>query len=415
MSKRQPLIHVIQELSKPLLIHGKKFELIMDTLGPRVFLGNEPLIFLDDDDPMPTSRKPYSVNQGVAVVPISGTLANKLYGFDALSGGQTYQGVYRMAEQAAQDKDVKAILFDINSPGGTVAGCFDVADKLFRLRKESGKPMVALSNESMYSGAYALGSAIGDVRVNRTSGVGSVGVIMGHVDVSRSDEMRGIKYTYITAGKFKAEGNPHEPLSKETFERFREAGMRTYDLFCSSVASYRNMDEKKVRATEADCFDGSDAVSSGLADKVSTYDEVVEELASSGKTVVGYTKSGDSRSSVRKGPSMEDPKENVVDLNVARTEGATEQAARSLEIVELCQLAGMPHLASEMLRSNKSVADVRAHLMNARASAQEQQGNIDPHASTQSRPGDRPKVNKGEGWDKMLDRSFGAHSVQKVN
>ncbi|EKB0247321.1 S49 family peptidase, partial [Escherichia coli] len=111
---------------------------------------------------------------------------------------------------ALNDPDVKGICLDIDSPGGEVAGCFDLVDTIFACRGQ--KPVHAILSESAYSAAYALASAADRILVPRTGGVGSVGVIYVHCDMSRQMKDEGLNVTIITCGSRKAETSPLRPL-----------------------------------------------------------------------------------------------------------------------------------------------------------------------------------------------------------
>jgi ClpP class serine protease len=141
---------------------------------------------------------------------------------------------------------VRAILLDVDSPGGETGGVFDLAD---RIRAASRvKPVWAVANDMAFSAAYALASAAERVFVSRTSGVGSIGVIALHADQSAKDEQDGVRYTTVFAGARKNDLNPHAPLSDEAFAGLEAEVNRVYDLFVGTVAQHRGS-PRLVRAT----------------------------------------------------------------------------------------------------------------------------------------------------------------------
>lgn len=119
--------------------------------------------------------------------------------------GDRYDGIRACFLQALNDSEVKAICLDIDSPGGEVAGCFDLVDEIYAAR--GSKPVWAILSESAYSAAYALASAADKIILPRTGGVGSVGVIVMHVDWSQKIKNDGLQVTIITYGDRKAESN----------------------------------------------------------------------------------------------------------------------------------------------------------------------------------------------------------------
>jgi len=217
----------------------------------------------------------YRVENNIAIIPIMGTLVNRSFGLNSLSGLTTYASIREQFNAALADKSVKQILLDINSPGGEVSGLFDLVDELY---KNDTKPLTAYVNESAFSAAYAIASAADKIYLSRTAGVGSIGIIAIHADESERDKKAGVTYTAIYAGTRKNDLNPHAPLTKEAREVLQTRIDTTYDLFVKTVARNRGLSIKDITGTEAGTFFGDDAVTSGLADKVITQTELINYL-----------------------------------------------------------------------------------------------------------------------------------------
>ncbi|EHV5566604.1 S49 family peptidase [Salmonella enterica] len=122
----------------------------------------------------------YQVVNGIAVLPVTGTLVHKLGGMRPFSGMTGYDGVTARLQQAVSDPEVKGILLDIDSPGGQAAGAFDCADMIYRMREQ--KPVWALANETACSAAMLLAAACSHRLVTQTSRMGSIGVVMAHIE-----------------------------------------------------------------------------------------------------------------------------------------------------------------------------------------------------------------------------------------
>lgn len=120
----------------------------------------------------------YQVVNGIAVLPVTGTLVHKLGGMRPFSGMTGYDGITARLQQAVSDPEVKGILLDIDSPGGQAAGAFDCADMIYRMREQ--KPVWALANETACSAAMLLAAACSHRLVTQTSRMGSIGVVMAH-------------------------------------------------------------------------------------------------------------------------------------------------------------------------------------------------------------------------------------------
>lgn len=252
----------------PLLISEEKLNVLLHVLGPRfdLYLENLPKIEGRELTAAERSQAGYVVRNGTAIIPISGTLVHRGGYLGALSGLTSYESLRQSFDLALEDDQVRKIIFDVDSPGGEVTGCFDLADHLYQNRGK--KPMTAVVNESCYSAAYALASAADKIILPRTGGAGSIGVILCHVDQSAFNEKTGLTVTHIFAGKHKADFSPHHPLSEEAKTRLQGMVNETYQLFVSTVARNRRMSAEAVRKTEASIFVGSKAVAAGLADEV---------------------------------------------------------------------------------------------------------------------------------------------------
>jgi ClpP class serine protease len=135
-------------------------------------------------------RLNYDICDGVAVVPIHGLLMKSAGFFSSFLGAASYELIEKAINVALEDSEVKSILLDIDSPGGEVSGLFDLVDFIYESREL--KPIYAIANDHAFSAAYAIASATSKIFVNRTSGVGSIGVIATHVDISEMNKKEGI-------------------------------------------------------------------------------------------------------------------------------------------------------------------------------------------------------------------------------
>ncbi len=220
--------------------------------------------------------RPYEVSaEGILSIPVKGMLLNGFpYALGSFATG--YEYISKAVERGFDDANVKGIALICNSPGGMVAGCFEAADKIFALRGD--KPIRAFAHESAYSAAYAIASAADSIAVSRTGGVGSIGVVTSHIDLSKMYANMGVKQTFIFAGAHKVDGNAAEPLPAEVKDRIQARIDELYDVFVSSVARNRGMEEQAVRDTEALTYTATQAVSIGLADSIGPLDDAVAQF-----------------------------------------------------------------------------------------------------------------------------------------
>lgn len=211
-------------------------------------------------------NKPFAFQNGVAVIPIHGSLINRFgqcYGY--VTG---YNFIRRQRDAAMADPDVTAIVYDVNSGGGEAAGCFELADESFALR--GTKPTISVVDSACYSAAYALASTSDQVVVTPTGGAGSVGVYTMHVDMSKMLENWGLEITLIHAGEHKVDGHPYAELPEDVRADMQKSVDATYNKFVESVARNRNLSVEAVKDTQARCYSADDALALGLIDSVAS-------------------------------------------------------------------------------------------------------------------------------------------------
>ncbi|WP_086110742.1 S49 family peptidase [Xenorhabdus vietnamensis] len=274
------LPHLAQRLfNVPLAIHPRKAEVVMAALTDRFGITKiqAGMDWNDDDSFSHRGRDTgYDILEGIAVIPVQGTLVQKLGTLRPYSGMTGYDGIRQTFLRALNDPEVKGICLDIDSPGGEVAGCFDLVDLIYHSRGE--KPIHAILTENAYSAAYAIASAADKITVPRTGGVGSVGVIVIHCDWSQRIKDDGLTVTIITYGDRKAESNPYIKLSTEAQQAIQSDVDAMGQLFVGTVARNRGISEKIIRDTQAACYLAADGVHLGLADTVATPDVAFQTL-----------------------------------------------------------------------------------------------------------------------------------------
>ena len=223
-------------------------------------------------------RKPYGVTTGgVAVIPVFGSLVHRASGLDALSGLTSYQRLQARLESAERDDDVRAVLFDIDSGGGQVAGLWALVETIAQV----AKPIWAIANESAFSAAYAIAAAADRLVAPESAGMGSIGVMAMHMDTSKQDEKRGVAKTVIKAGDEKDALSSHKPLGDDGRTRLQLLVDEQYAVFVAHVASNRNVSADVVRGTEARILTAREALELGLIDGFMSFERAITELESS--------------------------------------------------------------------------------------------------------------------------------------
>lgn len=310
------------------------------TTQPRVE-EHRPAIELASASSMRRTDGGYYMNTaGIAVVQIHGSLVQRGDGMDAMSGLTGYNRIAGQVSAAMRDPNVRGVVLEIDSPGGEVPGLMELASVV----TGADKPIWAHANELAASAAYWLGAAAAKLFAPTTGMVGSIGVLMMHVDRSRAIERAGITYTPIFAGARKLEGSSIAPLSEEARSSAQSRVDQVYGMFVEHVARYRKMKEQAVRDTEAGMFSVQDAIDMQLADGIATLGDVVQmmtdELNSGrlgnshtfGRAAVNAqsTSTGDVMSDANKAAPAVSAVITQEQLDAARAAGVTEGKAAAI-------------------------------------------------------------------------------------
>jgi signal peptide peptidase SppA len=217
----------------------------------------------------------------VATVPLKGVLMPEVGGlFALLFGGGGLQAFQAQLAEAVNDPEVGVIVMDIDSPGGLVDQIPETAAQIRAAR--AIKPIVAVANTQAASAAYWLASQADEIVVTPSGEAGSIGVYQLHRDLSAQHEMKGIVPTLVSAGKYKVEGNPYQPLGEEARAAMQADVDDYYRMFTGEVAKGRGVTREDIVAGygEGRCLHAKQAVSAGIADRVETLSDTVRRLTS---------------------------------------------------------------------------------------------------------------------------------------
>ncbi|WP_126125347.1 S49 family peptidase [Escherichia coli] len=222
--------------------------------------------------------KSYQVKNGIAILPVSGTLVHKLGTLRPYSGMTGYDGLTARLQMAVNDPDVRGILLDIDSPGGQAAGAFDCADMIYRLREQ--KPVWALCNDMACSAAMLLAAACTRRLVTQTAKIGSIGVMMAHTSYEKQLAQEGVDITLIYSGRHKVDGNSIQALPAGVRADFQRRIDEARRMFVDKVALYTGLSSEAVMNTEAAVYDGQAGIDAGLADQLINAADAVEVMVS---------------------------------------------------------------------------------------------------------------------------------------
>src|SRR3989338_1389937 len=178
-------------------------------------------------------------------------------------------------EDAEKNDAIKAILIEIDSPGGAPVASAEIADAI----RSAGKPTVALIRESGASGAYWAASAADKVVAHPLSITGSIGVIGSYMQFSGLLERYNVTYERLVAGSYKDAGSPFKELSLDERKFLQTAIDEIYYYFVASVAKNRNMTFEEVeKMADGKFYTGMQAKKLGLVDELGGQDKAEEIL-----------------------------------------------------------------------------------------------------------------------------------------
>lgn len=234
------------------------------------------------------ARRTAVAPKGVAVLPLHGVIVPKASMFSEISGATSIEGFRGMFRQAMAAEDVSSIVLDVDSPGGMVEGVTEMASEIRSARGK--KPIVAVANLEANSAAYWLASQADELVVSQSSRVGSIGVYTAHEDRSVQGEQQGVKTTLISAGKFKAEGNPFQPLSEEGLAHMQGLVDNYYGMFTHDVAKGCGVSVNTVREGfgQGRTLSAKDAIAEGMAERMGSLESVVGSLLQSTQPTAAF-------------------------------------------------------------------------------------------------------------------------------
>jgi signal peptide peptidase SppA len=219
-------------------------------------------------------ESPYAVQDGVAIVPLQGVIGRRVGMFERSSGVTDIDAFSRAVMQAGADPAVKAILLDVDSPGGTVGGVQAAADVVRQVSQT--KHTLAYTGGTMASAAYWVASGAEAIYADQTAVVGSIGVYAQILDTSRADELKGYRTQVFASGKYKGAGAPGTQLTEAQKEQIQE---RVNDLAGVFKADVRRFNPSvSDDAMQGQTFTGAKAQAAGLVNSVASFAKAFSDL-----------------------------------------------------------------------------------------------------------------------------------------
>lgn len=314
----------------------------------------------------------------IAVIPIVGSMIHRGSGFASMQ--RTYQSIEADYADLMDDGKTRAIIIDMDSPGGTVAGGFSALEFM---RENKRKPVYVNVNERMLSGGLLLGSIADETAMLKTAHAGSLGVIVTHLNVSERMQRDGVKATMIFSGTHKADGHPYGDLPKEVQTRIQTELDNTRLMFAEAVAEgKKGISVDQLLSHEAQIFRGADAVNAGLANVVTTSPTAYyRDIASRHRSGGGNAQS----SAPGPAPEQTTTDDDADDEPAVTTQGHNETMSKQLTAEQREELKA--ELREEMEAENREKAALEAdRALKAQAAAEKRQTEIVGHELAELRP-----------------------------
>jgi ClpP class serine protease len=211
-------------------------------------------------------------NNGIASIPIRGVLGQRLSGLEKICGGTDYLDIQKATKEAL-DRGAQGMLFQIDSSGGMVRGCSDLAQHI----KGLPIPTMAYTDSRCNSAAYWLASACNQVMASNSSDVGSIGVILPWVDMTKVWEVGGLKYDpFVNAGADLKGAGAGPSLTDTQKKHLQEAVDHVGKNFQQFISDNRSAINSEV--FRAGTYFGDQAQEVGLIDGVGSYDDAYKKL-----------------------------------------------------------------------------------------------------------------------------------------
>lgn len=228
------LSHVIDRLSKPMLITPQYHKILCDVVQRHV---DNPTKRMEVDDLFDEEdeTKPYDLMPGVRVIPMHGPIGFRVSSLEKLCGITDVADMSDYIDEAMTDENIETLVFDINSPGGEVTGIEELSEKI--VAAGGIKNTVAYTDTMACSAAQWLAASCNEVYASKSSEMGSIGVYMGLYDVTERYKQAGIKTELFASGDLKAIGMDGVPLSDKQREFLQSEVERIGKKFRSFMQS----------------------------------------------------------------------------------------------------------------------------------------------------------------------------------
>jgi protease IV len=224
----------------------------------------------------------------IAMISINGVISDETReSFFGIKSESPISVIKENLKRAQEDKDVKAVILKINSPGGTVTASDIIYHEIMEFKRKSNKPVMTIFVDVGASGAYYIAMATDIVTAHPTSVTGSIGVVLQGINVKEGLDKIGVKDQSITSGNNKAIGSPLQELGPEQRGILQGIVNSMYERFFDVVKKGRpKMTESQLKPLcDGRIFTGVQAKKLGLVDHIGYFEDLVPQLMRHGNYI----------------------------------------------------------------------------------------------------------------------------------
>jgi len=212
----------------------------------------------------------------ILIIPIKGIITGQSSRKLFMEEPSLVESVKQQLEHARNDSDVKAVILEINSPGGGITASDIIYKKIIEFREKTNKKVIVIMQDVAASGAYYISAAADKIMSHPTTVTGSIGVIMPLINIADLVEKFDIEDTSIKSGKMKNIGSPLKKMSEEERKVLQDIVDEMYTRFLNIIVDGRNMKIEEVRKlADGRIYTGRQALENGLIDQLGYMDDAI--------------------------------------------------------------------------------------------------------------------------------------------
>lgn len=221
-----------------------------------------------------------SMNERIALLTVDGVIqdtgsATSLFAAE----GYNHQFFLQQLEQVKEDDSVKAIVLQVNSPGGGVVESAEIYREIREIQEETEKPIYVSMGSMAASGGYYISAPADKIFVNKETMTGSIGVIMQSINYGKLAEKYGVEFVTIKSGPYKDIMSPTREMTDVERNMMQEMLNDSYEEFVDIIEQGRNMTEAEVKkVADGRIVNGRQAIEAGLADDFGFLEDVIAAI-----------------------------------------------------------------------------------------------------------------------------------------